>query len=105
MSSGIDANIFVWHLKNENHTPSWEYKMKSVTFSCVATFKPEGQNKPLIYTTGSDKTIRELCEGTPGQGKETLRYEQSVVLSQIAVMHNRKAFFCGLSEQNKPGSI
>lgn len=79
--------------------------MKSVTFSCVATYKPEGSNKPLIYTTGSDKTIRELCEGAPGQGKETLRYEQSVVLSQIAVMHNRKAFFCGLSEQNKPGAI
>ena len=64
VSSGIDANIFVWHLKNEAHTPSWEYKMKSVTFSCVATFKPEGSNKPLIYTTGSDKTIRELSEGS-----------------------------------------
>lgn len=79
--------------------------MKSVTFSCVTTYKAEGSNNLLIYTTGSDKTIREICESSGGQGKETLRYEQSVVLSQIAVMHNRKAFFCGLSEQNRPGAI
>jgi hypothetical protein len=49
--------------------------MKSVTFSCVTTYKAEGSNNLLIYTTGSDKTIREICESSGGQGKETLRYE------------------------------
>ena len=39
-------------------------------------------------------------------GKETHRYEQSVAQSQIAIMHNRRAIFCGGGEQNnKPGSI
>lgn len=55
--------------------------MKSVNFTCVTTYKPEGTNKPLIYATGTDKTIRELIEGNNQIAKETLRYEQQVVLS------------------------
>lgn len=105
ISSGWDAAVYVWKLNQKENTPIWEYKMKSVNFTCVTTFKPEGTTKPLIYATGTDKTIRELIEGNNQIGKESLRYEQQVVLSQIGLMHNRRALFCGVSEQNKPGSI
>jgi WD40 repeat protein len=60
VSSGWDNAICVWKLKKEDHLPVWEYKMKSITFTCVTTFKPEGSLIPLVYTVGNDRTIREL---------------------------------------------
>ena len=33
---------------------------QKVSFSSVACFKPEGQLDPIVYATGSDRSIREI---------------------------------------------
>ena len=64
--------------------------------------------------SGTDKTIRELKgmkkpDGTMGEGLphvQVLRVlEQSVNLSQITLMHNRRAIFTAVDEKDRPGSI
>ena len=93
----------MWKLNLEKgeSNPIWDYKLKNVNFTCVQSFKPEGSKDPCVYATGTDKSIRELGK----DGDEGFRYEQSVTLNQIAIMHNRRAFFTGVAEQKKPGSI
>lgn len=107
VSSAGDSTINVWKLNPaENEVnPIWHYKLKNVDFTCVATFKPEGEKNSLVYATGQDKTIRELSSGKKGVGFEEYRFEQNVTLSQIALLRDRKAMFTGVNETNKPGSI
>ena len=71
--------------------------MKNVNFSSVAN-KPD--SKTTIYAVGTDKSIKEIVNG-----KEILRYEAGVNISQIALMHGARAFFAGIAEDDKPGSI
>ena len=83
----------------------------------MQSFKPLDSKDPIVYATGTDKIIRELTRNQVGakgkeekekeelKEKELTKYEQSVTLNQIAIMHNRRAFFCGVAEQKKPGSI
>ena len=100
VSSGWDATIFMWKLSQQ--TAVWEHKVKNVNYTCVTSYKQEGEKTGghLVYATGTDKTIREL------DGKvEKLRYEQPCALSQAVLMHNRRAIFTGVAEQNKPGSV
>jgi len=37
----------------------------------VTAYKPEGQTTPIVYATGTDKTIREVVDN----GKDKLKYE------------------------------
>lgn len=55
---------------------------------------------PRIVATGQDKTLREIVSGN-----DIGRYEQSVTLNQVEVMRDRKFFFTGVSEPNKPGCV
>lgn len=83
----------------------------------MQAFKPQDSKEPIVYATGTDKSIRELTrnavtnksnepkEKEEVKVKELTNYIQSVTHNQIAIMHNRRAFFCGVAEQNKPGSI
>ena len=107
VSSGWDASIYLWKLNLEpgETNPVWDYKIKNTNFTCVQAFKPEGSKEPCVYATGTDKSIRELVKGDGGHAKEVRIYQQHVNLNQIAIMHNRRAFFTGVAEQNKPGSI
>jgi hypothetical protein len=57
-------------------------------------------SKDIIYASGIDKTIKVL-----DQGKLALTYEAGVNISQIQVMHGGRAMFCGVSENDRPGSI
>lgn len=49
---------------------------------------------------GTDKSIKEI-----ENGKEKLRYEAGVNISQLALMHGARAFFAGIAEDDRPGSI
>jgi hypothetical protein len=51
----------------------FEFKLKNVYFSSVSN-KPD--SKSIIYTAGTDKTIKEI-----ENGKEKLRYESGVNIS------------------------
>lgn len=76
VSSGWDASIYVWKLTgSEDNKYVWEYKVKGVNFTCLAAYKPETGNKPLIYATDTIKCLRELQEGDNHIGKENLRIE------------------------------
>lgn len=78
VSSGWDTNVYVWKL-NSGSTDNkfvWEYKIKSVNFTCLTAYKPEGEKKPLIYATDTTRCLRELTEGENHFGKERLRFEQ-----------------------------
>lgn len=77
--------------------PIQRYTLKNVNFSCVAN-KPD--HKSTFYAVGTDKSIKEI-EG----GKEKLRYEAGVNISQLVLMHGARAFFAGVAEDDKPGSI
>ena len=51
-----------------------EYKNMNISFNALAVFRPEGKIEPVIYTAGSDKSIREIT--LTGDGKTTEnRYE------------------------------
>ena len=72
--------------------------MKNVNFSSVAN-KPD--SRTTIYAVGTDKSIKEI-----ENGKEKFpRYEAGVNISQIALMHGARAFFAGVAEDDRPGSI
>lgn len=88
------------------------YKAKNVEFTCVTSYKAEGPNEiePYVYVTCNDKSFHvlkgyEKGEGPIPIGKRYMRYEQSVNLSQIAVMHNQRAVFTSVEEKDRPGSI
>ena len=70
----------------------------------VAPYREE-PNQPLtFYCTGNDKTIKEFS-GTGSEFALKKRYENQAGMSQVALMHKRKAIFVGLDETQKPGSI
>jgi len=54
----------------------------------------------VVYTTGSDKSIREITNN-----KETLRYEEGVTYSQIVCGYQRNLLVAGVAEPDRPGSI
>lgn len=53
-----------------------------------------------MFATGQDKSIREIRNG-----EEHMLFEQSVNLNQIERLHNGRAFFTGVTDANKPGSV
>ena len=64
-------------------------------------WKPDGdKTSPSVFATGQDKSIREIKDGV-----EVRRFEQSINLNQIEMMYNGRAFFTGVNEPNKPGSV
>jgi hypothetical protein len=88
------------------------FKKKNVEFTCVTTYKAEGANEvdPYVFVTGTDRCIREIkgCKKVDGQVAEgiVLRvFEQSFNLSQIVVMHGRRAIFTCIDEKDRPGSL
>ena len=114
ISIGWDSAVYGWKLDKQE--PEWTYKKKNCEFTCVTSFKNEGGTtadlQPYIYVTGTDKSIHELKginkskgEGQIPEAKVINRYEQSVNLSQIVLMHNRRAFFTCIDEKDRPGSI
>ena len=73
----------------------------NVDFTCLKVFKPDGEKgSHSVFATGMDKSIREIKDG-----EEIRRFEQSVNLNQIEMMFNGHAFFTGVNEANKPGSV
>ena len=87
--------------------PVWQYKLKNVDFTCVKTYRPENDPKvePVVFAAGQDKTLREITRPMDGKKQDISRLEQNVTLNQIEMMRDRKAFFTGVSETSKPGSI
>jgi hypothetical protein len=83
-----------------------------VEFTCVTSFfkETQGETEPFVYVTGTDKSIREIKghkkgDGLIEEGIVRTVFEQSVNLSQITLMHNRRAFFTCVEEKDRPGSI
>ena len=87
--------------------PVWIYKLKNVDFTCVKTYKPEEPKaEPLVYATGQDKNLREINgKEVNGRMQDVSRLEQNITLNQLEIMRDRKAFFAGVGETSKPGSI
>lgn len=54
-----------------------------------------------MFAVGTDKTIKEIH----GNKEVFPRYDANVNLSQIVLMHGGRAFFAGIAEDDKPGSI
>lgn len=110
VSIGWDSALYFWKL--DRPEPLWTYKRKNVEFTCVTTFFKEAQNEtePFVYVTGTDKSIREIKghkkgDGLIEEGIVRTVFEQSVNLSQICLMQNRRAFFTCVEEKDRPGSI
>lgn len=101
--------IYVWKLypskgdaKNPpEQNPIWNFKLlQKISFSSVACYKPEGAHEPLVYATGSDRSIREISKE-----QEMFSYEENLTYSQILVGYGRNLLYTGLCEPNRPGSI
>lgn len=110
VSIGWDSVLYFWKLDSQE--PKWMFKKKNVEFTCVTTYKAEGPNEtePYVFVTGTDKCIREIrgCkkgDGPIAEGVVVRVLEQSMNLSQIMVMHNRRAIFTCVDEKDRPGSI
>jgi len=68
-----------------------------------------------VFVAGSDRNIREIKqkEGErkndpafmANKGEWVVRYEEQVMFSQLIPSMNCRAFFAGVAEANKPGSI
>lgn len=54
----------------------------------------------MAYVCGKDGSIREI-EGS----QMKIKYESNTMFSQLAMMYGRRAFFAGVNEGAKPGSI
>ena len=88
------------------------YKVKNVEFACVTSYKVDGPNElePYVYVTCTDKSFHvlkgfERGDGPLPVGKRIIRYEQSVNVSQIALLDKRRAIFTSVDEKDRPGSI
>lgn len=103
VSSALDTTIYMWKLnpKEGEPNPVWSHMVPNVDFTCLKVFKPDGEKgSHSVFATGMDKSIREIKDG-----EEIRRFEQSVNLNQIEMMFNGHAFFTGVNEANKPGSV
>ena len=103
VSSGFDQTINYWNLnpKEGKKNPQWSLTVPNSDFTCLLVHKPDGdKSEPSVFATCQDKSIREIKEGT-----EICKFEQSVNLNQIEMMYNGRAFFTGVNETNKPGSV
>lgn len=108
VSSALDNTIKVWKLNNVkvvSHkdskkrdleaAPVWEYKERGVTFTSLATYKPDPkdllaekdmrkgevlQHKHLFYATDTQRGLRELLEN---EEKMRLKLEQQQNIMQI----------------------
>ena len=112
--------IYVWKLypKDDEANPIWNFKMlQKISFSSVACYKPEGSLQPIVYATGSDKSIREIAQDVPSEenkqanasqnqvGKQMLMYTENLTYSQVLVGYGRNLLYTALAEPNLPGSI
>lgn len=107
ISGGWDGAVCQWNLhpkqgdpkdgQEKEPNPQYKFSLKNVNFSCVAN-KPDIKN--TFYAVGTDKSIKEI-----ENGKEKLRFEAGVNISQLVTMHGARAFFAGVAEDDKPGSI
>ena len=111
VSGGWDGSVFIWRLHADQNlgkdgqqkegVPDPNpigFKRKNVNFSSVA-IKPD--SKTTVYAVGNDKSIKEIEKDT----EKFPRYEAGVDISQICLMHGARAFFAGVAEGSKPGSI
>ena len=96
----------MWTLnpKEGEQNPVWQYKVQNVDFTCLKVYKKPTESTPSVFATGQDKSIHEII-GRDGVGREECSFLQSVNLNQIEMMHNGTAFFTGVNETNKPGSV
>ena len=80
-----------------------QWNRNKISFSSIAVFRspdPKESTQPIIYVSGSDRSIREIKDG-----EETLRYEENVTYSQILTGYMRRLIVAGVSESDRPGSI
>lgn len=109
ISIGWDSALYFWEL--DDPEPKWKFTKKNVEFSSVTSYKAEGPNEkePYVYVTDSEKCIRELKGVKLADGRYEVQclkvLEQSVSLSHIALMTNRRAIFTAIEEKDRPGSI
>ena len=85
---------------------------KQINISSVLNKQDFNKQREIIFAAASDKTIKEIevtkdkdKDGKYWIGKEKLRYEAGLNISQIQQLHGGKAFFAGIAEMEKPGSI
>jgi len=87
-----------------------------VVYNAVCVYRPEGC-LPLVYVAGTDKSIREIEQASVTgsktkdtsnlgtNGKELVRYDESIMYSQLIASQGRRTMFAGIAEDNKPGAI
>ena len=99
VSSALDSTIHMWTMGEANRI--WSFTEPNVDFTCLRVHKPEGEKSQIsVFATGQDKSIREIREGTVVR-----TFFQSVILNQIEMFFNGRAFFTGVNDPNKPGSV
>ena len=126
VTTAKDNELALWRLHpgtgdgvaNPNEVnPIWKFSSRKAVFNAVCVYRPDS-SLPIVYTASSDKTIREveqknLSEGKgkfdnknlSSQGHELVRYEESIMYSQLIASAHRKVFFAGIAESNRPGGI
>lgn len=133
VSAGWDGRIYVWNIKN-NQKPEYYFESKGTNFSCVAiapNISPavsEGRSavKEVIFSVGTDKTVREIIYKTkedkaetsvsaiisteketkfPLETKEKMRYESYSNYSQIALLNGARGLIVGTADDDRPGMI
>ena len=92
--------------------PIWTYSHQKDQYSSIAVFRPpfeenKGQNQntespshPLVYATGSDRSIREIKSG-----QKQSSYSEDMTYSQILCSYMRRMVVAGVSEAERPGPI
>ena len=87
--------------KEGEPNPVWEHHVPNVDQTCVKIFKPDdNKTPPSVFVTSQDKAIREIVNG-----QEACSYVQNINLNQLDMLHNGRAFFTGVNETSKPGSV
>ena len=82
ISCGQDAVIYYWKLypkrddNSDEQNPIWSFRHQKISFSSVAVFKSVEEADPVVYATGSDRSIREISKAG-----ESLRYEENLTYS------------------------
>ena len=93
--------------------PIWTYSHQKDQYSSIVVFRPpfeenKGQNNqnaespshPLVYATGSDRSIREIKGGV-----KQASYSEDMTYSQILCSYMRRMIVAGVSEAERPGPI
>lgn len=100
VSTGMDGAVYEYNVLHEGRRVGNDFVLKGTSFSCVLVYTDPSTGGNTMYVVGTDKMLREVCNGQPQK-----LITADTTLGQIVLSNSAKTLFAAVAEPDAPAPI